>query len=140
MNNGSSALQCGQVKRSALDGGIAMSPSQARHWKCIIPPMKPLIVMLMIAASVHAQSLADAARKERERQAKLRPTRVITSTEAVKPEEPKERVRPKKPHREISPVAIASYAIGGDLNRSAGRDRRDRCQDSRYAASPPSRR
>jgi hypothetical protein len=31
----------------------------------------------------------------------------------VKPEEPKERVRPKKPHREISPVAIASYAIGG---------------------------
>jgi hypothetical protein len=31
----------------------------------------------------------------------------------TKPEEPKERVRPKKPHHEISPVAIASYAIGG---------------------------
>ena len=30
-----------------------------------------------------------------------------------KQEEPKERVRPKKPHHEISPVAIASYAIGG---------------------------
>jgi hypothetical protein len=48
--------------------------------------MKPLLVMLLIAASVHAQSIADIARKERERQAKLRPTRVVTSTEVIKPE------------------------------------------------------
>jgi chromosome segregation ATPase len=48
--------------------------------------MKPLLVMLLIAASVHAQSIADIARKERDRQAKLRPTRVVTSTEVTKPE------------------------------------------------------
>ena len=42
--------------------------------------------MLLIAASVHAQSIADIARKERERQAKLRPARVVTSTEVIKPE------------------------------------------------------
>jgi hypothetical protein len=48
--------------------------------------MKSLLVMLLIAASVHAQSIADIARKERERQSKLRPTRVVTSTEAIKPE------------------------------------------------------
>lgn len=43
--------------------------------------------MLLIAASVHAQSIADIARKERERQAKLRPTRVVTATtEVIKPE------------------------------------------------------
>ena len=51
--------------------------------------MKFLAVMLLIAVSAHAQSLADAARKERERQAKLRPTRVITSTAPAKVEEPK---------------------------------------------------
>jgi len=47
--------------------------------------------MLLVVASVQAQSIADVARKERERQAKLRPTaRVITSTEpAVKAEPPK---------------------------------------------------
>ena len=48
--------------------------------------MKSLMVMLLIAASVHAQSMADIARKERERQAKLRPARVVTSTEVTKPE------------------------------------------------------
>lgn len=39
--------------------------------------MKPLIVILLLAISVQAQTLADAARKERERQAKFKPTRVI---------------------------------------------------------------
>lgn len=45
--------------------------------------------MLLIAASLQAQSIADVARKERERQAKLKPTHVITSTESTKVEEPK---------------------------------------------------
>jgi hypothetical protein len=45
--------------------------------------MKLLILMLLISVSVQAQSLADAARKERERQASLRPTRVIISTGAI---------------------------------------------------------
>ena len=54
-------------------------------------------MILLIAASVQAQSLADAARKERERQAKLQPTRVITSTESAKVEEPKPKAEEGKP-------------------------------------------
>ena len=45
--------------------------------------MKLLTLMLLISIAVQAQSLADAARKERERQASLRPTRVIISTGAI---------------------------------------------------------
>jgi hypothetical protein len=56
----------------------------------MIALMKTLIVVLLIAVSVQAQSLAEAARKERERQSKLRPTRVITSVgPSTKTEEPK---------------------------------------------------
>ena len=39
--------------------------------------MKALIVILLLAASVQAQSLADAARQERERRAHLKPAAVI---------------------------------------------------------------
>jgi hypothetical protein len=39
--------------------------------------MKALIVILLLAVSVQAQSLADAARKERERRAHLRPAEVF---------------------------------------------------------------
>jgi hypothetical protein len=39
--------------------------------------MKPLLVMLLLATSVQAQTLADAARQERERQAKAHSTIVI---------------------------------------------------------------
>lgn len=66
---------------------MASSPSQALHLKCIIGLMKPLVVILLLAISVQAQSLADAARKERERQAKLRPTRILTA-EGVAPTAP----------------------------------------------------
>src|SRR5262249_16783550 len=49
--------------------------------KCIIRLMKPLLIVLLIAGSLQAQSIVDAARKERQRQAQLKPGRVITSTE-----------------------------------------------------------
>jgi hypothetical protein len=89
MNKGMSALQCEHRIWSVDDGAIASSPSQARHWKCTIGVMKALVLMLFLGASVQAQSIADVARKERERQAKLRPSQVITSTEpAVKAETP----------------------------------------------------
>jgi hypothetical protein len=39
--------------------------------------MKALIVIMLLAGSVQAQSLADAARKERERRAHLKPAEVI---------------------------------------------------------------
>src|SRR5499433_702247 len=87
MNRGSSVWQRGQTRPSVCEGGIDNSLSQARHLKYMIAPMKLMILMLLISVSVQAQSLADAARKERERQASLRPTRVIISTGAI--EEPK---------------------------------------------------
>jgi hypothetical protein len=42
--------------------------------------MKPLLVMLLLATSVQAQSIADAARQERERQAKVKSTVVFKET------------------------------------------------------------
>ena len=79
MNTGNSALQCRHVIRSTRAGEMAASASQFRHLKCIIRSMKPLVVILLLALSVQGQSLADAARKERERRSKLPPARVFTS-------------------------------------------------------------
>jgi chromosome segregation ATPase len=45
--------------------------------------------MLLVAVSVQAQSIADVARKERERQAKLKPTLVVVSNQTITSEEPK---------------------------------------------------
>jgi hypothetical protein len=51
--------------------------------------MKPLLVVLLVAGSLHAQSLADAARKERERQSKAKPTVVVTAMGTANTEEEK---------------------------------------------------
>ena len=56
-----------------------MASSQPRHLKCIIGAMKALIVILLMAVAAQAQTLADAARRERARQAGLKPHRVITT-------------------------------------------------------------
>ena len=45
--------------------------------------------MLLVAVSIQAQSIADVARKERERQAKLKPTLVVVSNQTITSEEPK---------------------------------------------------
>jgi hypothetical protein len=65
--------------------------------------MKPLLTILLIAVSVQAQSIADAARKERERQANLSPKVIVNQAETTtaaaptsdpgKPKEP-ETVKP----------------------------------------------
>src|SRR5262249_21678950 len=107
MNTSTSASQEGHLTRSTREGTIAISCSQAVHLKCIMEPMKALLVILLVAVSVHAQSLADAARKERGRRANLKPAEVIKAEgvpspagakagEGKKPEEP-----PKPP---IDPV------------------------------------
>jgi hypothetical protein len=59
----------------------------------MIKLMKPLIVLLLVAGSLQAQSLADAARKERDRQSKAKPAVVVTAigtatTEEAKPAPP----------------------------------------------------
>ena len=58
----------------------------------IISDMKPLILILFVAASAQAQSVADAARMERARQAQLKSTRVFSdaNTHVVKPITPAE--------------------------------------------------
>jgi len=65
------------------------SSPQRRHLKCIIGLMKPLLVVLLIAGPVWAQSVADIARKERDRQSKAQSTHIITSVQTIKVEEPK---------------------------------------------------
>src|SRR5262245_41329635 len=80
MKTGSSRPQWGQTTRSVREGPIESSRSQARHLKCIIGAMKSLLVMLLMTASGQDQSIADAARKERERQSALKPTVVISAS------------------------------------------------------------
>src|ERR1051326_1073874 len=102
-----SALQFGHLTRSVPARGIWASPSQALHLKCIIGAMKALFAILCVAVTVQAQSLADFARHERERQAHLKPAQVITGTGSgatvpagqsapQKTNEPKKTEEPKK--------------------------------------------
>jgi hypothetical protein len=51
--------------------------------------MKPLVFILLIGNFLQAQTIAEVARRERERQAQSRSTHVITSVESTKVEEPK---------------------------------------------------
>jgi len=59
--------------------------------------MKPLILLLLVGVTVQAQSVADAARRERQRQAGLRPSFVITTTESPNAEQPKLEPPPSEP-------------------------------------------
>jgi hypothetical protein len=81
-----SAPQFEHLTRSVCEGGIWSSRSQALHLKCIMGVMKAFFGILIAAAFIslvpmlQAQSLADFARQERERQAHLKPSQVITGT------------------------------------------------------------
>ena len=75
-----SAPQRGHLTRSVRDGDIWASASQALHLKCIIGAMRAFLAIVLAAVSVQAQSLADLARQERERQAHLKPAQIITGT------------------------------------------------------------
>ena len=86
-------LQWGHVIRSVFDGARRISSSQALHLKCIVAAMKPLVLLLLVAVFVQAQTVADVARTERERQARIRneqalrgkATETITNTPAAAP-------------------------------------------------------
>jgi len=68
--------------------------------------MKPLLVMLLLATSVQAQSIADAARQERERQVKLRSSVVFKETgPEPSPVEAKEVPKVSKPST-LDPVEL----------------------------------
>jgi len=125
MNNGIMELQRGHCMDSERDGGIAMSFSQVRHLKCIIGVMKALLVVLLITVTAEAQSIADAARKERERQTKVHSNVVIKetgtstaaaeqpanapaapATEGAKPAESKDLSKPKTPDTPKTPDPV----------------------------------
>lgn len=62
--------------------------------------MKALIVIVLMAVSVQAQSLADVARKERERQAHLKPVEVIKAQGVAGTAAPQgESIQPELPAR-----------------------------------------
>jgi len=87
MNKGSSAPQCGHLTLFAGDGGTDKSPSQARHLKCMSAVMKTFVVALLFSVCAQAQSVADIARRERDRQSRLQSTRVITADRSSQVEE-----------------------------------------------------
>src|SRR5207249_1756044 len=91
MKTSSSVLQWGHPTRLDRDGCTRTSPSQALHLKCIIGVMRALIVILLVAASVHAQSLADVAGSEKPGEA--------SDKSAEKPKEP-----PKPQPPAVDPV------------------------------------
>jgi len=68
-------LQWGQVTRAASDGVRRISPSQALHLKWML---RTMAFLLLLTFPVHAQTIADAARKERARQAALHSTHVYS--------------------------------------------------------------
>src|SRR5262245_8960387 len=96
MRTGTFFWQYRHCTSSTLLGTRRISPSQALQPMLIIPGMKPFIMILLVALSVEAQSVADAARKERARRSELPTVRVLTNedaraarTLAGDPEEPK---------------------------------------------------
>jgi hypothetical protein len=94
----------------------------------IIPDMKSLILILFVATSVQAQSVADAARQERARQAQSKSTRVFSdaNTHTVKPITPAEpSLVPVAGSKDLSTSKalptknLAAAATGAALNAAA---------------------
>src|SRR5262245_55110410 len=70
-------LHLEQTTESTGSAAVEISASQEWHLNCIIQSMKPLILLLLFAITVGAQSLPEIARKERERRANLKSTRIM---------------------------------------------------------------
>jgi type IV secretory pathway VirB10-like protein len=116
MKTSASLLQCGHRTRPVRSGLIGTSRSQALHLKCMIGSMKTLAVVLLMAITVQAQTVADVARKERERRAQLRSVRVLTiesvqpSAPAVEPAQPKAADTPPPPEPG-APVSVPAVSV-----------------------------
>jgi len=88
----------------------------------IIPDMKSLILILIVATSVQAQSVADAARQERARQAQSKSTRVFSdaNTHVLKPITPAEPLLVPVPgSKDLSTRNLATAATGAASNAAA---------------------
>ena len=122
MSNGIKELHRGHCMDSERDGGIAMSFSQVRHLKCIIGVMKALLLVLLVSVTVQAQSIADAARKERDRQAKVHSNVVVTETGApTAPTEPAATV-PAAPATEGAKPADSTAATATTATATTAKD------------------
>jgi len=128
MKTSSSVLQWGHPTRLDRDGCTRTSPSQALHLKCIIGVMRALIVILLVAASVHAQSLADVARKERERRANLKPAAVIKAEGAPAPAAEAPKAEEAKKPEEAKPNTAAP-ADAKATDKSAGSEKPGEASD-----------
>lgn len=81
--------------------------------------MKPLILLLLLAVSVQAQTLADAARKERARQATIRSSQVITgkgtqTQSTATPSAAPAKVAPKEPPKAVTPIPPPAPVVVAD--------------------------
>jgi pyruvate/2-oxoglutarate dehydrogenase complex dihydrolipoamide acyltransferase (E2) component len=101
MNTSSDCLQWGQITRSVSEGDTRISPSQALHLKWTLRTMKSLALVLLLTIPLQAQTLADAARNERARQAGIRSSRMYqgkgTRTETTTPPPAPAAAAPKTP-------------------------------------------
>ena len=77
MNNSRSLWQFEHLTRLVRSGLTKTGASQTRHLNIMVF-MKPLALILLLAVTAECQSLAEIARQERERQARVTSTRVIT--------------------------------------------------------------
>jgi len=82
-------LQWGHIMRFVSEGDTRISPSQALHLKWMLRTMKSLALVLLLTVPLQAQTLADAARRERARQAGIRSSHIYqgkgTRTETTTP-------------------------------------------------------
>src|SRR5581483_1985484 len=125
MNNGTSELQWGHWTRSEGAGGTARSLSQCRHLKCIMGVMKPLLVMLLLAISVEAQAIVDAARQERARQARLKSTITIKETGTPAPPQTEKAAGAEKLEKPPAPDPVEVWNGKMDQLRKEIRDLQD---------------
>ena len=72
--------------------------------------MKPLLLILLVSGLVEAQSIADIARRERARQAKVQAKHIITSTQSTLAEDPKP-ATPAAPATEDAKAGEAKAAV-----------------------------
>src|SRR5436190_24300716 len=82
MRSATGVWQPGHLGTPFSSNGVkTISLSHLRHLVNIICDMKPLILILLAAVFAQGQTIADAARRERARQAQVKTTKVFTSAD-----------------------------------------------------------
>jgi hypothetical protein len=106
MNTRTTSPQCGHLMLPVLEGGTSISRSQCRHLKYTFAVMKPLMVLLILSVSLQAQSIADAARKERDRRSRTEPARVFVQQGKITDNKSEEAAPPVAPPQNAPQPAV----------------------------------